>query len=223
MPLFCCLRAVRQDDSIEPSRHILRMRNPTAAETRTSEREPYTAPGARPTMQQDAELIARLRRGEESAVAELYDRYSGIVYSVALRVLADTTAAEDILQEVFLQLWRDPERFDSRRGSLGAWLAVMSRNRAIDVVRKRRPASTLEDVVIPLECNLENEVAIKQLSGRARAALQQIPPEQRSALEMAFFQGLTHSEIAEKTGEPLGTIKTRIRAGLMALRKSLGS
>jgi len=102
---------------------------------------------------------------------------------------------------------------------LGAWLAVISRHRAIDLLRKRRPQTDLEEVVISFEAPLAEEASRKQIVERARAAMQQMSPEQRSALEMAFFQGLTHTEIAAKTGEPLGTIKTRIRSGLMALRK----
>lgn len=172
-----------------------------------------------PTMPQDIELMAGVRAGHEGSLAQLYDRYSGIVYSVALRVLADTAAAEDVLQEVFLQLWRNPEVFDGRRGSMGAWLAVIARNRAIDAVRKRRPEVELEEVVVPLECSLEDDAERKRLMERVRGVLGAMPALQRAALEMAFFQGLTHTEIAEKTGEPLGTIKTRIRSGLMALRK----
>ena len=169
----------------------------------------------------DATLVQRLRAGDESAMGQLYDRYSGIVYAVALRVLNDTGAAEDILQEVFLQLWRNPGVFDSSRGSLGAWLAVISRNRAIDALRKRKPETDVENVILSVDCDLESDTARKVSIEKARAALAKVPAEQRKALEMAFFQGLTHMEIAAKTGEPLGTIKTRIRAALIALRKAM--
>lgn len=171
----------------------------------------------------DQEVIASIRNGDEAGMAALYDRYSGIVYSVALRVLNDTGAAEDVLQEVFLQLWRNPGAFDSSRGNLGPWLAVIARNRAIDTLRRRRPESPIEDVVLSLDCNLDDEAARKQLVDRLRATIAAMPAEQRTALEMAFFQGLTHSEIAEKTAEPLGTIKTRIRNGLIALRQSVNA
>jgi RNA polymerase sigma-70 factor, ECF subfamily len=171
---------------------------------------------------QDSTLIAGIRSGNDDSMAMLYDRYSGIVYSVALRVLNETTAAEDVLQEVFLQLWRNSGAFDSSRGSLGAWLAVIARNRAIDVMRKRRPESDVEDIVLAIACNLDSEASRKQSLGKIRAAMSALAPDQRSALERAFFQGLTHSEIAKKTGEPLGTIKTRIRSGLLALRKAVG-
>jgi len=172
-------------------------------------------------VRKDAALITRLRARDEDAMEQLYDRYSGIVYSVALRVLNDTGAAEDVLQEVFLQLWRNSDVFDSSRGNLGAWLAVITRNRAIDALRKRRPETDVENVVLSVDCDLENETGRKVSIEKARAALAKIPPEQRKALELAFFQGLTHTEIAAKTGEPLGTIKTRIRTALMALRKAM--
>src|SRR5215472_16168118 len=117
-------------------------------------------------------------------MAALYDRYSPIVYSVALRVLGDTGAAEDVLQDVFMQLWRRPTAFDSARGSLGAWLAVIARNRAIDALRKRRPESDVEEIVISLDCNLDDDAARKQLIERVRAAMSAIPREQRTALDM---------------------------------------
>ena len=168
----------------------------------------------------DASLVTAIRSGDESAMARLYDRYSSIVYSVALRVLADTGAAEDVLQEVFIQLWRNPGLFDSSRGNLGAWLAVITRNRAIDNLRKRRPQTDIDDVIVSVEPDLAGEAERKRAMEKVRGALGAMPAAQRMALEMAYFEGLSHSEIASKTGEPLGTIKTRIRAGLLALRKA---
>ena len=153
-------------------------------------------------------------------MAQLYERYSAIVYSVALRVLGDTGAAEDILQEVFMQLWRSPDVFDANRGSLPGWLAVSTRNRAIDSLRKRRPETDITDVVVSIEPDLAVSTDWSRTLERIRAVLGSMPQPQRYALEMAFFDGLTHTEIAEKTGEPLGTIKTRIRAGLLTLRKA---
>ncbi len=111
-------------------------------------------PGAKPN---DSALVTAIRNGDERAMAELYDRYSGIVYSVALRVLGDTGAAEDVLQEVFMQLWRNPNLFDSGRGNLAPWLAVIARNRAIDQVRKRRPETDIEDVVVSVDSDLAGE------------------------------------------------------------------
>jgi RNA polymerase sigma-70 factor (ECF subfamily) len=168
----------------------------------------------------DISLISAVRSGDERAMAALYDRYSGIVYSIALRVLGDTSAAEDILQEVFIQVWRSPAAFDSSRGNLGAWLAVIARNRAIDNLRKRRSETDIEDVVVSIECDLAGDAERTRAMDKVRRALGAMPPAQRSALELAYFEGLTHTEIASKTGEPLGTVKTRIRTGLLALRKA---
>ena len=156
-------------------------------------------------------------------MAELYERYSPIVYSVALRVLGDAGAAEDILQEVFMQLWRSPEVFDASRGSLAGWLAVIARNRAIDSLRKRRPETDITEIVVSIEPDLASGAEWSRVLEKIRNTLTSMPSPQRSALEMAFFDGLTHTEIAAKTGEPLGTIKTRIRAGLVILRKAFNS
>ena len=161
-----------------------------------------------------------IRSGDTNAMTLLYDRYSSIVYAVALRVLGETGAAEDVLQEVFLQLWRNPGAFDSSRGNLGAWLAVITRNRAIDGLRKRRPETDIADVVVSVEPDMARDAERARAMEQVRGALGIMPAAQRSALEMAYFEGLTHVEIADKTGEPLGTIKTRIRNGLLALRKT---
>jgi len=169
----------------------------------------------------EREMIAGIRGGREAAMTQLYDRYSAIVYSVALRVLGDTGAAEDVVQEIFMQLWRKPESFDASRGSLGAWLAVIARHRAIDALRKRKPETHIAEVVIALDIDLEEEAGRKIAIEKVRGALAGMPPEQRKAVELAFFEGLTHSEVAAKTGEPLGTVKTRIRSALMTLRKMM--
>jgi RNA polymerase sigma-70 factor, ECF subfamily len=153
-------------------------------------------------------------------MGRLYDRYSSIVYSIALRVLGDTGAAEDVLQEVFLQLWRNPGVFDSSRGNMAAWLAVIARNRAIDSLRKRRPEADIADVVVSVEPDLAGDTERARAMEKIRSVLGDMPAAQRSALEMAYFEGLTHTEISARTGEPLGTVKTRIRAGLLSLRKA---
>jgi RNA polymerase sigma-70 factor (ECF subfamily) len=153
-------------------------------------------------------------------MAALYDRYSSVVYAVALRVLGDTGNAEDVLQEVFMQLWRNPNSFDASRGNLAPWLAVITRNRAIDQLRKRRPESDIEDIIVSVEPDLASDAARSRAMDKVRGILGSMPAAQRDALEMAYFEGLSHTEISEKTGEPLGTIKTRIRAGLMSLRKA---
>jgi RNA polymerase sigma-70 factor, ECF subfamily len=165
-------------------------------------------------------LLSSIRSGDERAMAELYDRYSSIVYSVALRVLGDTAAAEDILQDVFMQLWRTPDAFDATRGSFSGWLAVIARNRAIDAMRKRRPESDITEIVVSIEPDLAGGMEWSRALEKIRNALAGLSSPQRSALEMSFFEGLTHAEIAAKTGEPLGTIKTRIRAALVTLRKA---
>ncbi len=168
----------------------------------------------------DTALVSAMRLGSEDALAQLYDRYSPVVYSVALRVLGDTGTAEDVLQDVFMQLWRNPGVFDSSRGNLGPWLAVIARNRAIDVLRKRRPETDVADVVLSVERDLAGEADRNRIMEKVRGLLGTMPSLQRSALEMAYFEGLSHTEISAKTGEPLGTIKTRIRTGLLALRKA---
>ena len=171
----------------------------------------------------DARLILAIRSGSEQAMGELYDLYSSLVYSVALRVLRDTGAAEDILQEVFMQLWRAPAAFDSSRGCLPAWLSVIARNRAIDSLRRRRPEEDWSDVIVSVEPDLTGDAERNRSIEKVRDTLNGMPAAQRSALEMAFFDGLTHREIASKIGDPLGTVKTRIRTGLLALRRALST
>ena len=177
----------------------------------------------RNTATSDLALVAAIRSGDAGAMAALYDRYSSIVYSVALRVLQDTAAAEDVLQDIFMQLWRNPGAFDASRGKMAAWLAVIARHRAIDSLRRRRPENDIEDIVVSVEPDLASEADRSRAMEKVRDALGTMATPQRSALEMAYFEGLTHAEIAEKTGEPLGTIKTRIRTGLLSLRKVLAA
>ena len=168
---------------------------------------------------EDAALLARVQRGDEQAMAMLFDRYSKIVYSVALRVLRDAASAEDILQEIFMQIWRNPAGFVATRGSLGGWLAVVTRNRSIDSLRRKKPTEQVEEMQLPAAGNLADESERNLMMEKARVVIAQLPAEQRKTLEMAFFDGLTHSEIAEMTGDPLGTVKTRIRSALLTLRK----
>ncbi len=154
-------------------------------------------------------------------MAQLYARYSSVVYAVALRVLGDTAAAEDVLQEIFMQLWRSPGAFDSGRGNLAPWLAVITRNRAVDMLRKRRPQTEISETIVSVKPDLAGAAERGRTMEKVRAALKEMPEAQRSSLEMAYFEGYSHSEISEKTGEPLGTVKTRIRNGLMLLRKAV--
>lgn len=194
--------------------------NPAAVERTYLEKEGSLSSVEISPSSTDPALVSAIRSGHQGAMAALYDRYSSVVYSVALRVLGDTGAAEDIQQEVFLQLWRNPGAFDSSRGNLGAWLAVITRNRAIDALRKRRPETDAEDVILSVLPDMAGEADRSRIAEKVRGLLRGMPSSQRAALEMAYYEGMTHTEIAAKTGEPLGTIKTRIRAGLMALRKA---
>ena len=171
----------------------------------------------------DASLVEGIARREEAALAELYDRYAGMLTSVVRRIVHDEQATEEILQDVFHQLWRNPERFDASRGSLPGWLLVIARNRAISKLRKKNPAAgdELSEVTVALPFNLESEVSQKQLLGRVRGAMDGLPGEQRAAVELAYFEGMTHTEIAARTGEPLGTVKTRLRAAMETLRRAM--
>jgi RNA polymerase sigma-70 factor (ECF subfamily) len=165
-------------------------------------------------------LVARVRRRDMQAFEALYDAHHRIVYGVALRVLGDAHGAEDVLQSVFLKLWNSPELF--RGGSFGAWIVRVTRNRALDLLRSR---ATRNEGELP-EALPENEaledVAFSRIdAARVRAALADLPAEQRVPIEMGFFDGITHEEIARRRNVPLGTIKTRIRSGLRKLRAVL--
>src|SRR5271154_2251671 len=142
-----------------------------------------------PSTGDDASLLALVRSGDEQAMASLFDRYSSVVYSVALRVLRDPASAEDVLQEIFMQVWRNPDGFSATRGSLGGWLAVVSRNRSIAALRRKRPTDSIEDVILASPYNLADEAERNTLMERARGVITQLPAEQRKTLEMAFFDG----------------------------------
>jgi len=171
----------------------------------------------------DMRLVARIRAGDQQAMSELYDRYAKVVYAVALRVLQNAEAAEDVVQDVFLQLWRNPDAFDASRGSMAAWLAVISRHRSIDRLRRRRPQTDIEECVIASGRDLSEETERSLVIDKVRQVLAEMNPDHRQVLELAFFQGLTHTDIAKKTGEPLGTVKTRIRSGLKQLRSKFAA
>jgi RNA polymerase sigma-70 factor (ECF subfamily) len=168
----------------------------------------------------DAVLLQRVREGDQTAMAEVFDRYGRVVYSVAFRVLKDSGHAEDVMQEIFFQVWRNPTSFVQGRGSLGAWLVVVARNRSIDFLRRRKPTDSVEDVVLAGNCNLASEAERNALMEKVHKVLKNLPVEQQRSMELAYFDGLSHSEIAEKTGDPLGTVKTRIRLALISLRKA---
>jgi RNA polymerase sigma-70 factor, ECF subfamily len=171
-------------------------------------------------MQDASRLMERVRARDADAFESLYDRYHALVYGLALRVLADPSAAEDVTQNVFLKIWTAPDAF--RSGNLEGWLARVARNRAIDVLRSKKLRSESElSESIPADSTLE-QAAMERMDGeRARAAMGRLPDEQRSLLELGFFGGMTHDAIARQTGLPLGTVKTRMRSGLRRLRELL--
>jgi RNA polymerase sigma-70 factor, ECF subfamily len=180
----------------------------------------------------DAELIELVANGEARALEVLYDRYSRVVYSFALRIVGDPQLAEEILQEVFFRVWQQGSGFQSNRGSLITWLLSITHNLAIDEVRKRnrRPQKAdSEDPELVLGAMADENTDIEQevwLSGVRTAiveALARVPKEQRDVIELAYFRGLTQREIAETLGQPLGTVKTRMRLGLQKLREQLGN
>jgi len=195
--------------------------NPIPQQARSSGSNPDVASLVISKAAEDATLLVKVEQGDQLAMASLFDRYSGIVYSVALRVLRDAGQAEDVMQDIFIQIWKKPGAFVSGRGSLGAWLAVVARNRAIDSLRRRRPTDSVEDVVLASATDLGAEAERNALMEKVRVYMSQLPVEQRKSVELAYFEGMSHSEIAERTGDPLGTVKTRIRLALITLRKAM--
>ncbi len=169
----------------------------------------------------DESLLQCMRANDSQAMVDIFDRYGKMVYSVALRVLKDSGQAEDVMQEIFFQLWKNPNAFVRGRGTLGGWLVVIARNRAIDVLRCRKPSDSVEDVVLASNTNLASEIERNAMMEKVRAILDTLPLEQQKSIELAFFEGLSHSEIAAKTGDALGTVKTRIRLALISVRKAL--
>ncbi|MGC2769060.1 MAG: sigma-70 family RNA polymerase sigma factor [Candidatus Acidiferrum sp.] len=170
----------------------------------------------------DWSLLARIGQKDEDALSALYDRYSGLVFSEAKRILRDTGAAEEILQDLFYQVWRTAERFDPARGSLAGWLLVAARNRAISKLRRKTgKTEEIDEKGVSLKVDVESRAAQSLLLDKVRTVMGNLPENQREALECAYFEGMSHTEIAEKTGQPLGTVKTRIRSAMEALKKVL--
>lgn len=179
----------------------------------------------------DAELITLVTQGDQFALEALYERYSRAVYSFALRIVGDPSIAEELLQEVFVRVWQQGGSFRSSRGTLITWLLSITHNMSIDEVRRRnrRPqkAESAEPemllAALPDErMDVEGEAWLSSLRDTIQQALQQLPANQREVIELAYFQGLTQREIAETLGEPLGTIKTRMRLGMLKLKDQLG-
>ena len=175
----------------------------------------------------DEAALGRMAGGDQSALAELYDRNARLVFSLALRILQNRADAEDIVQDVFAQVWAQAGRYDASRGAVAAWMLTMARSRAIDKLRSRsaRPeigakARIVEDVpdaAVRQDLQLLSAEQVAALKG----ALSELPSAQRAALELAYYEGLTHAEIADRLSEPLGTVKTRIRQAVIRLRESL--
>jgi RNA polymerase sigma-70 factor, ECF subfamily len=175
----------------------------------------------------DRSALERMARGDRDALAELYDRHGRVVYSLALRIVRDQRDAEEVVQDVFAQAWRQSGRYRAGRGSVIAWLMTLTKSRAVDRVRGRRarpdatgdsePIVDMSDTAAPADERLASAARAEQV----RAALEALPLLQRIAIELAFYDGLTHSEIADRLEQPLGTVKTRIRQGLMKLRDQL--
>jgi RNA polymerase sigma-70 factor, ECF subfamily len=192
---------------------------------KTADRTINRTSGSRGNLQTDPAsdevLLERVKANDQGAMGEFCDRYGSLVYSIALRVLMDAGQAEDLMQEIFLQVWRKPGAFVQGRGTLGAWLAVVTRNRAVDVLRRRRPSDPVDEVVLASNVNLASDVERTRMMEKVREAMQGLPTEQQKSVELAFFEGMTHAEIAAKTGDPLGTVKTRIRTALLSLRKAV--
>ena len=179
---------------------------------------------------EDADLVTAIARGEVEALERLYDRYGPLVFSVSLRVLHDHHLAEDVVQEVFHRLWRQPTSFDPARGRFVSWMMSVTRNRALDELRRRNRRFRSEE----RDEDPDREIAgsdrfddpevgaiLAEMRTVVRAAMTRLPAAQREVIELAYFGGLTQQEIAERTGDPLGTVKTRVRLGMRRLRVTL--
>jgi RNA polymerase sigma-70 factor (ECF subfamily) len=173
----------------------------------------------------DVELLRAVTGGDEAALSELYDRYRLILFGLLLRILHSRAEAEDCLQEVFLQVWRQAAGFDEARGRPFTWLVTMARSRAIDRLRalssRDRTAQDAAREVVEETSDAFTDTIRSEQSATVRRALDALPEEQRRVLELAYFEGLTQSEIAARLSQPLGTIKTRTRSGMMKLRELL--
>jgi RNA polymerase sigma-70 factor (ECF subfamily) len=189
-----------------------------------------TASDPRPTS--DTELIARAAEGDERAMADLYDRYGQVLYAVAYRIVGQRADAEEVVLDTFAQAWREATRFEAGRGSVAGWLTTIARSRALDLVRARGRRDRITATAAAERPDTspamggwraDPSTGVEHAERRAQVqlALETLSPPQRRAIELAFFEGLSQSEIAELLQEPLGTIKTRVRLGMQKLRESL--
>ena len=172
----------------------------------------------------DEALVALAARSEQSALAELYDRYGRPAYGLALRILRDETLAEDAVQEAFLTIWRSASRFVPERGKASTWILTLVHRRAVDVVRReqRRRADSLDRAAEPSVEGVDEDAWLRLQRERVQDALRKLPDAQREALELAYYGGFSQSELAERLGQPLGTIKSRMFGGLSRMRELLG-
>jgi len=174
----------------------------------------------------DRQILTAVAGGSADALERLYDRYASTAYGLARRILAQPDLAEEVVQDVFAQVWRDANRYDATRASVAGWIVLLTRTRAIDRLRARRARPDQDRAVEPTATaplvtgdRSPEQVAISSEDARAvRAALDGLPEEQRSLVNLAYYEGLTHSEIAARTGVPLGTVKTRLRTAMMTLK-----
>jgi RNA polymerase sigma-70 factor, ECF subfamily len=176
--------------------------------------------------QSDLELVERIRRRDEAALGTLYDRYGTLLFTVSLRIVGDRQSAEEVTQESFLKIWQRPDLFDDSRGGLRTWLVSVTRNRSVDLLRSkatpRRPETALENVEHTLSTPDAWEAVSRDITAQqVRAAVRELPAEQRQVLEMAFFGGYRYVEIARMTGMPEGTVKSRLRLGLEKVRRAM--
>jgi RNA polymerase sigma-70 factor, ECF subfamily len=175
----------------------------------------------------DAAVIEAIRLGDRAALATLYDRYCGLVYKLAIRILKTPEAAADLTQEIFISLWTRPDRYNPDRGSLAVFLTVMTRSQALNRIRSAKSQEQLTqrigraDMAHPSENPNLDRASLEELKKRVGAALFQLPEAQRQVLELAYYEGFSQSEITDKTGIPLGTVKSRSRQGLLKLRELL--
>ena len=175
----------------------------------------------------ESALIARLQRRDPQALAELYDRYGKLAYSLVLRVVRDNAIAEDLVQETFLRVWNRVHSVDPDKGSVGPWLLAIARHRAIDYLRssagrERRAVEFDEIDHAPLYREMEAEILVSDQARRVKVAMDKLAPNYRAVMELAYFEGLSQTEMAAKMGQPLGTIKTWVRTALQSLRDDLG-
>lgn len=184
------------------------------------------------TPTRDAELVLRVAQGDEQALGRLYDRFGAVLYAVAYRVLNEKADAEEVVMEAFAQAWREAPRFDTARGSVAAWLTMMTRSRALDLVRSRARRTRITETAanstpaapLAMSAGFQAPGSAIEEAERRRAvgtALAALAPPQRTAIELAYYEGLSQSEIADRLQEPLGTIKTRMRLGMQKLREAL--